>query len=425
MTDQAANCRFCAHPLGPVCIDLGSQPYSNAYLEPGNEGIETRAPLRVRRCPSCLLVQTDHDADRADLFTAQYAYFSSTSSAWVAHAGAYCDAMMQRFKLTKAARIVEIASNDGYLLQHFKRQGVQVLGIEPTASTARHARERGIETREEFFGAALAESLKADGLGADLMVANNVLAHVPDIRDFAAGFALLLKPEGVATFEFPHLAKLVELAAFDTIYHEHYSYLSLAFAKTLFESVGLRVFDIDELPTHGGSLRLFVCHQAAGHAQCATVQTVLEQENNQAVHTEQALRQVAERAVEARQSFLGFLSRAAEQGKRVAAYGAAAKGNTFLNFCGVDRGQIAMVADKAQAKQGRLLPGSHIPVVSPDTLLNYQPDYTVILPWNIAGEVQRSMSILEASGGRFVTAVPLTRVLPPLPAADPAADAVP
>lgn len=401
-----SNCRFCKTRLTDLVLDLGEQPFSNSYLAPGVEARERRYPLRVWVCANCLLVQTDFDAPADEIFSADYAYFSSYSTSWVEHARRYAEAMTARFDLQANSLVVEVASNDGYLLQHFVARGIPVLGVEPTRGTAEAAIARGVPTRIAFFGEAFATSLKGETGGADLIAANNVLAHVPDIADFTRGFAALLKPEGVATFEFPHVQRLIEGLQFDTIYHEHYSYLSLHAVETIFAAAGLRVFDVEELPTHGGSLRVYATHKGGRHATVPRVAQVRNAERAAGLHSADGYGTLSPRVGQIRNSFNAFIAEARESGKTVAAYGAAAKGNTLLNYCGTGARDIAFVADANTAKQGKLLPGSHIPIVSPADLLARKPDYVVILPWNLKAEVAEQMKGIRAWGGKFVIAVP-------------------
>lgn len=406
-------CRFCGTPLSHPMLDLGRQPLANNNLSPGDQVREGKYPLVVRVCPECVLVQADHSVPADAIFTSDYAYFSSYSSSWVAHAKRYADAMIARFGLGPESLVAEVASNDGYLLQHFHAQGIPVLGIEPTANTAEAAIAKGIPTIVDFFGAALGEKLSRDGKSADLIAANNVLAHVPDIRDFVTGFRNLLKPQGVATFEFPHLLNMMEKVQFDTVYHEHYSYLSLTAVSRIARECGLRVFDIETLKTHGGSLRVFTCRADAAHAETPAVAATLaaEQAAGLADPASATYRGFQAKAEHARASFLAFLATAKREGKTVAGYGAAAKGNTFLNFCGVTADDLAMIADASHAKQGRLAPGTHIPIVSPDALRAAKPDYVVILPWNLAEEISAALLDMKAHGTRFVIAIPETTVL--------------
>ncbi|MCE9520821.1 MAG: class I SAM-dependent methyltransferase [Alphaproteobacteria bacterium] len=406
MPDTTPSCRFCHNVLRHPVLDLGEQPFSNSYLEPGQERREKRFPLRVWLCANCLLVQTDFDAPADEIFSADYAYFSSVSTSWVEHAKRYAHQMIARLGLGPKSFVVEIASNDGYLLQHFVAQGIPVLGIEPTRGTAEAAIAKGINTRIDFFGEKLAIAQKAESGGADLIAANNVLAHVPDIADFTRGFAALLKPEGVATFEFPHVQRLIEGLQFDTIYHEHFSYLSLHAVETIFAAAGLRVFDVEEVPTHGGSLRVFAARKSSAHSETARVAQMREQERRAGLDVPDGYAALKIRVGAVREQFLSFLATARREGKTVAAYGAAAKGNTFLNYCGVTARDLAFVADASAAKQGKLLPGSHVPIVSPSELLARKPGYIVILPWNIKDEIARSMAPVREWGGKFVISIP-------------------
>ena len=410
MTGRTQNCRFCGHALAAPVLDLGEQPFSNSYVVPGQEALERRYPLRICVCETCLLVQTDYDAPADEIFSADYAYFSSYSTTWVEHAKAYAQRMISRFGLGAQSLVVEVASNDGYLLQHFVASGVPVLGVEPTNGTAAAAIAKGIPTRVEFFGERFARGLCAETGGVDLIAANNVLAHVPDIADFTRGFAALLKPEGVATFEFPHVQRLIEGLQFDTIYHEHYSYLSLHAVETIFKAAGLRIFDVEELSTHGGSLRVYAALEGSDHAPGERVAQLLAQEREAGLHTPQGYAALGARVGAVRDGFLSMLQGAKADGKLVAAYGAAAKGNTFLNYCGVGARDIAFVADANVAKQGKLLPGSHVPIVSPEALLARRPDYVVILPWNIKDEVALQMAGIRDWGGKFLTAIPALEV---------------
>jgi SAM-dependent methyltransferase len=403
-------CRACAAPLTQVFADLGATPLANRNLRPGEEAQERAYPLIARICSACLLVQVDDSVPAHDIFT-DYDYFSSTSTMWVEHARRYSVAMIERFGLGPGSRIVEIASNDGYLLQHFKAAGIEVLGVDPAANVAAAAIAAGIPTEVAFFGSATARDLVQRGLTADAMAANNVLAHVPDIKDFVAGFAVLLKPHGVATFEFPHILRLIEHVQFDTIYHEHFSYLSLYAVEKILAGARLRVFDVEELPTHGGSLRLYVCHATANHATSERVAGLRAAETAAHLDSMEGYQSFAPRIAAVKASFLAFLDDAKRDGRRVAAYGAAAKGNTFLNVCGVKHPDIIAVYDRATAKQGKLTPGSHIPIKRPSEIETDRPDLVVILPWNLAAEISASMAVIKSWGGQFVVAVPETRVL--------------
>lgn len=413
MTPTQPGCRFCGTQLAGIFADLGHTPLSNAYVSRADiEARRDRAyPLIVRVCPACHLVQAQEVVAHADIFDEDYAYFSSYSDSWVKHAQRYVQAMKQRYKLDQNSQVIEVASNDGYLLQHFVAAGIPALGIEPTESTARVAIKKGVPTRIAYFGSALGQQLANEGFTADLTAANNVLAHVPDIGDFAAGFAKVLKPEGVATFEFPHLLNLIRLVAFDTIYHEHYSYLSLLTVERIFKAAGLRVFDVETLETHGGSLRVFACREDASHPRKATVDAILSEERAAGLDTLAAYEGFQAHIAACCESFRHFLQSARAEGKTVAAYGAAAKGNTFFNVCGVSADDIEVIADRSHAKQGKWLPGSHIPIVAPERLIALKPDYVVIVAWNLAGEIRAQLSELEAAGTRFVTAIPTTRML--------------
>ena len=401
-------CRHCAADLTLPLVDLGTAPPSNAYLTQETlKRPERRFPLRVLVCERCWLVQTEDFADAHELFDADYAYFSGVSTSWLAHAERYVGEMVARFGLDAGSRVVEVAANDGYLLQYVKARGIACTGVEPTASTAAAARAKGIEIVQDFFGRRLAADMASRGLQADLMAANNVLAHVPDINDFAAGFATLLKPRGVATFEFPHLLRLMADAQFDTIYHEHFSYLSLTAVQRVFEGAGLQVFDVQELTTHGGSLRVFAQRaDTLAHPVAPTVGAILQREIEAGVRTAAYYRGLQPRAERIRDDLLRFLREAKREGRSVVAYGAAAKGNTLLNFAGVGNDLIRCVVDLNPAKQGKFMPGSRIPIVGRETLDRERPDYLLVLPWNILPEVRQQNAPLAAKGTRFVTAVP-------------------
>jgi len=395
-------------------LDLGTAPPSNSYVDLGNRHMpELWYPLVIRCCRECRLVQTQDFADRETFFSSSYAYFSSFSTSWLAHAKQYVADMQARFGLTEASHVVEVAANDGYLLQYAKQRGLGCLGIEPTASTAAAARQKGIDIVEAFFGADLADKLVAQGRSADLMAANNVLAHVPDINDFVAGFARLLKANGVATFEFPHLLNMVREAQFDTAYHEHYSYLSLTAVTRVFEANGLSVFDVETTPWHGGSLRVFAQRSDTGkHAKTAAVARTLDAERAAGLLEDAFYANFQEAAQIVRDGFLEFLIDSRRAGMKVAAYGAAAKGNTLLNFAGVKPDLLHFVVDKNPAKQGTLLPGSRIPVVTEDVLKAEKPERVVILPWNLQTEIIQQLSYISDWGGKFVTAVPTLQVHP-------------
>lgn len=406
-------CRHCQSELAHSFADLGSAPPSNSYLNQDSlQGPETWYPLHVLICDQCWLVQTADFAKRDEFFSADYAYFSSFSDSWLKHAKDYVEKMVARFSLGTSSHIVEVASNDGYLLQYAKALDIPCLGIEPTASTAQASRNLGIETIEEFFGVALAKDLVAKGRAADLTAANNVLAHVPDINDFAAGFATLLKPSGVATFEFPHLMKLVAENQFDTIYHEHYSYLSLTAVNRIFAQNGLTIFDVEEVSTHGGSLRVFACRSdVSSHGIEGSVAEMLQRETNAGVNSLPYYKALQGQADRVAADLLHFLIEAKRNGKSIGAYGAAAKGNTLLNFAGVRQNLLPWVVDRNPAKQGKFLPGSRIPIVSEDILRAERPDYVLILPWNLSEEVTSQLAYIREWGGQFVCAIPELRVL--------------
>lgn len=401
------NCRHCRSPLSLTFLDLGSAPPSNAYLdEAGLRAPEAWFPLRLLVCETCWLVQTEDHAGREQLFTEDYAYFSSFSASWLAHARAYVEAMAARFGLGAESCVVEVAANDGYLLQFVRERAIPCYGIEPTASTAAAARAKGIEIVERFFGVALAEELAAQGRQADLIAANNVLAHVPDINDFVAGHARLLKPEGVATFEFPHLMRMVAENQFDTAYHEHYSYLSLIAVARIFEAGGLQVFDVEELGTHGGSLRVFA-QRAGGPKQVEPrVGALLAREQAAGMATPAFYAGFQAAAEKVKDALLAFLLDARKRGLRVGGYGAAAKGNTLLNFAGVRPDLLPYVVDRNPAKAGKYLPGSRIPIVAEDVLRNDRPDRILILPWNLRDEIKGQLADAAGWGAEFVVAVP-------------------
>jgi SAM-dependent methyltransferase len=411
MAGLVTGCRSCGGRLSVTMADLGLQPPSNAFLASLAEAAdERRYPLRAKVCESCKLVQVDYDVAPEELF-GNYVYFSSYSDEWLAHAKAYCDMAQRRFSLGAASLAIELASNDGYLLKNFLRMGIPVLGIDPSATVAAAATQIGVPTLVEFFGERLASRLVSEGRRADLIIGNNVIAHVPQLNDFIAGIAVLLKPEGTVTIEFPHLLTLIEHVEFDTIYHEHYSYISLFALEQVFGRHGLRIYDVEELPTHGGSLRIFASHSARANLEdSAALELVRRHEAAAGLPDLATYLRFAERVDDCRRSLLDFFAAAKREDKTVAAYGAAAKGNTLLNFCGATREDVSMVADRNPHKQGKLLPGTHIPVVSPEELMRNRPDYVLILPWNLQDEIRRQLQGIAAWGGRFVTPVPLVRV---------------
>lgn len=406
-------CRFCRAPLTETFLDLGDQPLANSNLTAAQleAGTERAYPLHARVCSRCFLVQVDDPVAADQIFDAGYAYFSSYSASWVEHARRYAEATAARFGLGPQSLVVEVASNDGYLLQHFVAKGIPVLGIEPTLGTAEAARARGVPTEVMFFGAETGQALAERGVRADLMAANNVLAHVPDIGDFVEGFRRVLKPQGVITFEFPHLLNLIEQVQFDTIYHEHFSYLSLLAVEQVLKAHGLRAFDVELLPTHGGSLRLFCGHQGSPHAETPALQALRAREAEAGLGDLATYRGFAPRVEAVRDAFLAFLRTARAEGRRIAAYGAAAKGNTFLNYAGVGAHDIVAAFDANPVKQGRYLPGSHIPILSPEQVAEVRPDYVLILPWNIRDEIIGQLAFVRDWGGRFVIATPHVQVL--------------
>jgi SAM-dependent methyltransferase len=401
-------CRHCATDLKFQLIDLGSAPPSNAYLTAISlRRPEKWFPLKVLVCESCWLVQAESYSRASELFNDEYAYFSSFSDAWLEHSKNYVGAMVDRFELNSSSHVVEIASNDGYLLQYVKQRGIPCLGVEPTASTANAARLKGIETVERFFGVELASELVASGKSADLTAANNVLAHVPDINDFVKGFSVLLKPHGVATFEFPHLYQLVTERQFDTIYHEHFSYLSFTTVSEIFQSQGLVVFDVEEIGTHGGSLRVFAQRADTGeHSITDRVRSMARLEADAGMRQRSFYEGFERDAELAKAKLLDVLVQAKLEGKTVAAYGAAAKGNTFLNYAGVKADLINFVVDRNPAKQGKWMPGSRIPIVDEMHLKREKPTIIVILPWNIKAEVLSQLAYAREWGARFIVAQP-------------------
>ncbi len=405
------NCRFCGRRLEHLFADLGMSPLANSYLGPEQLLVmEPFYPLRVFVCDGCFLVQLPELASPQEIFS-DYAYFSSYSDTWLRHAEAYAEAMIERFGLGAGHRVVEIASNDGYLLQYFQRRGVPVLGIEPARNVAAAAEEAGIPTLVEFFGAGLARRLAAERRGADLLVANNVLAHVPDINDFVAGLAVALNPGGVITVEFPHLLRLMEGNQFDTIYHEHFSYLSFTTVREIFARHGLTLFDVDELPTHGGSLRIYGRHEADPSQPVApAVAALAAREQEAGLRTLEPYRRFDERVRATKRKLLAFLIEARDGGASIAAYGAAAKGNTLLNYCGIGTDFIDYVVDRSPHKQGCFLPGTHLPIHPPERLFETRPDLVLILPWNLKQEIMEQMAGIRDWGGRFFVAIPEVEV---------------
>ena len=401
------NCRHCSTALSHVFLDLGSMPPSNAYLKaPQLNQPELRYPLKLYVCDRCWLVQTEDFVAADNLFDQDYAYFSSASETWLSHAKHYSTTITKKLGLSKNNLVIEIASNDGYLLKNFVAAGIPCLGIEPTASTAAASEKLGIPVLRQFFGSALASKLGAQGKQADLIIGNNVYAHVPDINDFTAGLKTLLTPGGTITLEFPHLMRLIEGRQFDTVYHEHFSYLSLAAACRIFARAGLKIYDVEELSTHGGSLRIYGCHAEDKRAENGSVAALLKTETAHGLENLSTYRNFQSTAGKIRDDFLAFLRHSKKQGKKIAAYGAAAKGNTLLNFAGVTPDLIPYVCDAAPSKQGTFLPGAHSEIVAASALHERKPDIVVILPWNIAEEVVKQHGYIKDWGGEFMTAVP-------------------
>jgi len=404
-------CRSCGSDDLQLVVDLGVQPLANSFV-PGSTllAMEPHYPLIVFRCPCCHLVQQAPMAKAEHIFS-DYLYLSSYSKSWLDHSRAYVELVSSRFKLGAHSQVLEIASNDGYLLQYFVEKGIPALGIEPAANVAEIANRKGVPTKVAFFGAETARELVRGGYLADLTVANNVLAHVPNVNDFVAGFKIVLKPEGVATFEFPHLVNLVRENQFDTIYHEHFSYISILAAERLFTRHRLRIFDVDSLPTHGGSLRLYVCHENAAYSKGAAVARCLEEENRLGFDTEKPFLAFAESCRRVKYELLKFLIAAREQKKLVCAYGAPAKGNTLLNYCGVSTDLVAFTVDRNPHKQGRLLPGSRIPIRDVGDIPKFQPDWILVLPWNLKDEIIAQMSETGIQKGHFVIPIPSLQIV--------------
>jgi SAM-dependent methyltransferase len=406
---SSPRCRFCDAPLVHTVVDLGAMPLCESFLSADRLAEpEPVFPLELYLCDACFLVQLPAHVPSADIFT-EYAYFSSYSESWLRHAERYAEAMIARLELDAGSQVIEVGSNDGYLLQYFRRRGIPVLGIEPAANVARVAREQGIPTQVEFFGKDSAARLVDRGTRADLLLGNNVLAQVPELNDFVAGLALLLKPGGTLTLEFPHLMRLIEQNQFDTIYHEHYSYFSFTTAEAILAAHGLRVFDVDELPTHGGSLRIH-----AGHAQRESprVAELKQRERDAGMQRLDYYASFGGRVRQAGDRLVGFLETARREGKRVAGYGAPGKGNTLLNYCGIGTELLEYTVDRNPRKQGKFLPGSRIPIYAPERIDQTRPEYLLILPWNLREEIIGQLQRIRAWGGRFVIPIPRLEVLP-------------
>ena len=404
-------CRHCDSSLEHTFLDLGFAPPSNAYLSSADlTKPELYYPLKLKVCAQCWLVQTEDYAQADELFSPDYAYFSSTSSSWLAHAKKYTKAIIKQLSLNKMSFVIEIASNDGYLLKNFVEENIPCLGIEPTASTAAVAEMLGIPVLREFFGESLGRQFAEEGKQADLIAGNNVYAHVPDINDFTRGLKAALKSGGTITLEFPHLMRLIEHTQFDTVYHEHFSYLSLHTVSRIFKQAGLRVFDVEELSTHGGSLRIFGCHQNDSRVKTSSVNSMLSEEVSRGLQSLTTYKNFQARADKVKDDLLSFLIEQKCVGKKVAAYGAAAKGNTLLNYAGAKPDLLPFVCDAAPAKQGKYMPGSHIPIMKPEMLREVKPDVVLVLPWNITEEVAEQHSYIQEWGGQFAIAVPEMKI---------------
>jgi SAM-dependent methyltransferase len=411
-TVTARLCRFCGAGLQDTFVDLGMSPLCESYPAPAdlNRG-EVYFPLHVYVCGKCFLVQLEEYESPQNIF-GEYAYFSSYSDSWLKHADSYCARMKSRFGLDGESFVVEVASNDGYLLQYFVQRDVPVLGIEPAANVAKVAVEKGVPTLVKFFGTQLAEELASGGRSADLVIGNNVLAQVPDLNDFVEGLKVLLRPEGVLTLEFPHLLKLIEHNEFDTIYHEHFSYFSLLTTVRVMEAHGLRVFDVEELASHGGSLRVFACRvEAKTHLVEPSVARVIEDEERTGFGTIEGYKKFAQQVKETKLALLDFLLKAAREGRSVVGYGAPGKSATLLHYCGIGKDLIGYTVDRSTYKQGRFLPGTHIPIYHPDRIHETKPDYVVILPWNLQNEIMQQLQYIREWGGKFVVPIPKATIL--------------
>ena len=403
-------CLGCGAALTRTFIDLGLSPLANNYVPLDKTNIpDSLYPLHARVCDDCLLVQVDRVVPPEEIFS-EYAYFSSYSESWLNHCKAYADAMIDRFRLGPESKVVEVGSNDGYLLQYFVEAGIPVRGIDPAANIAKVALARGIPTEVAFFGARTAEGLRVRGEAADLVTAKNVLAHVPDVNDFVLGIAAILKPQGVFTVEFPHLLNLIKEVQFDTIYHEHFSYFSLLAVERVLERNSMRIFDVEEVATHGGSLRVFACLKGADYIETAVVASIGKKEVAARLDRPEGYQGFDARVRKVRTDLLAFLDRAKENGQIVVGYGAAAKGNTLLNYCGIRSDRVAFVCDKSAAKQNMLLPGSRIKIRSPPAIFSARPDFVLILPWNLCEEIKAQLAGVRDWGGHFVTAIPEIRV---------------
>jgi SAM-dependent methyltransferase len=407
---RKAGCRFCGAPLHPF-VDLGMSPPCESFLPADRiDEVEPFYPLAVEVCGECFLVQLKEYVKPEEIFP-EYAYFSAFSDAWLEHARQYVEMISSRLRLGSESFVVELASNDGYLLQYFVKKGIPCLGIDPAANVAKAARERGVETVVDFFGKELGARLAAEGKKADLVLGNNVLAQVPDLNSFVAGIQQLLKPQGACTIEFPHLLKLMQENQFDTIYHEHFSYFSLLTAEKIFAAHGMRIFDVEELWTHGGSLRIYAANaDDASHPTLPSVGALVSRERDEGLHRLDAYASFAEQVKETKRKLLAFLIDAKRQGKRIAAYGAPGKGNTLLNYCGIRTDFVDFAVDRNPYKHGRYTPGTHIPVFAPEKITQEKPDFVLILPWNLKDEIVKQLAYIREWGGRFVVPIPETKV---------------
>jgi 2-polyprenyl-3-methyl-5-hydroxy-6-metoxy-1,4-benzoquinol methylase len=407
-------CRFCQHQLHETFVDLGLSPLANSYVKAADANkAEKFYPLHTYVCSDCYLVQLEQFESPDHIFS-DYLYFSSVSESWLRHASDYANAMSTRFRLGAKSHVVELASNDGYLLQYFVAKGVPVLGVEPAANVAEYARKKGVETEVAFFSRETATRLLQQGKSADLIAANNVLAHVPDLNDFVGGMKILLKPDGVITVEFPHLLNLVRLNQFDTIYHEHFSYFSFFVVQKVFAKHGMKVFDVEELTTHGGSLRIFACHSdSKAHDTTLNVENMLQKERAEGMMRLDYYRNFGEKVKAIKRQLLTFLIDCKQNKKTVIGYGAPAKGNTLLNYCGIRTDFLDFTVDRSPHKQGYLLPGVHIPIMSPDQIAKAKPDYVLILPWNLKDEIMKNFAEISKWGGRFVVPIPKLEVMSP------------
>ncbi len=400
-------CRFCGHHLHHTFADLGVSPLANSYVPRERaQQAEAHYPLCAYVCDECLLVQLPVYESAEQIFS-DYTYFSSYSDSWLDHCRRYAEMMIERFGFGRSNRVIEIASNDGYLLQYFKKRGIPVLGIEPAANVAEVAQNKGIETVVTFFGSHAAKDMSARNIQADLLIGNNVLAHVPGINDFVKGLKMILKPQGIITMEFPHLMKLIEENQFDTIYHEHFSYFSMFAVKKIFEAHGLDIFDVDEIPTHGGSLRIYARHLEGDDPDDQNrVHELIAKEKQAGLHQLESYSSFHQKILESKRSILSFMIQAKQEGKSLVGYGAPAKGNTLLNYCGIGADFIDYTVDRNPHKQGCFLPGSRIPIYPPERVKETTPDYLIILPWNLREEIMSQMSHVRQWGGKFVTLIP-------------------